>query len=117
MSAIAIAEPHNTRQMICAVDIVFASILVKLWFTLFPFCGRILFRREVKSMNMTPVISSDISSVGYENGTLYIRFNSGGMYSYSDVPYSVYQGLMSASSQGKYFHAYIKGHYSYSRIG
>jgi hypothetical protein len=68
-------------------------------------------------MDMIPVSSSDIASVGHENGTLYIRFNSGGLYKYSDVPESVYHGLMSASSHGKYFHAYIKNSYSYLRIG
>ncbi len=68
-------------------------------------------------MYMQPVSSSDLSSVGYENGTLYIAFNSGGVYSYSNVPVSVYEGLMSASSHGKYFHAHIKNNYPYRRIG
>ena len=66
---------------------------------------------------MIPVSSSDISSVGYENGILYIQFHSGGMYSYSGVPASVYQNLMSAPSKGRYFHANIKGIYAYQRIG
>lgn len=67
-------------------------------------------------MNMQPVSSSDLSSVGYENGTLYIAFNSGGVYSYSNVPVSVYQGLMNAGSHGKYFHQYIKNVYPYKRL-
>lgn len=67
-------------------------------------------------MYMQPVSSSDLSSVGYENGTLYIAFNSGGVYSYSNVPVSVYKGLMSAGSHGKYFHVYIKNNYPYRRI-
>ena len=68
-------------------------------------------------MKMQPVSSSDLASVGYENGTLYIAFNSGGVYSYDGVPASVYQGLMSASSHGKYFHANIKDHYPYHKVG
>lgn len=68
-------------------------------------------------MNMIPVNSSNLSSVGYENGTLYIAFNSGGVYSYSNVPLHVYQGLMSAASHGQYFHAYIKNNYPYRRLG
>ncbi len=68
-------------------------------------------------MNMLPVSSSNIESVGYENGTLYIRFHSGGLYSYQNVPVAVYQGLMSASSKGRYFHSNIKGAYVYRRIG
>lgn len=67
-------------------------------------------------MQMIPVDSSNIASVGYENGTLYIRFHSGGLYSYSDVPASVYQGLMSAPSKGRYFHAHIRGQYNYRHI-
>ncbi|MEG2513661.1 MAG: KTSC domain-containing protein, partial [Acetivibrio sp.] len=72
---------------------------------------------DIKIMQMTAVSSSDLSSVGYENGTLYIRFNSGGLYSYDNVPESIYHALMSAGSHGKYFHAFIKGHYSYHRLG
>ena len=67
-------------------------------------------------MNMIPVSSSNLASVGYENGTLYIAFNSGGLYSYSNVPISVYNGLLAASSHGKYFHQFIKNVYPYKRI-
>lgn len=68
-------------------------------------------------MQMIPVNSSNLASVGYENGTLHIRFRSGGLYSYTNVPVSVYQGLMSAPSKGSYFHAHIKGQYGDHRIG
>ncbi|URN84003.1 KTSC domain-containing protein [Acetobacterium wieringae] len=68
-------------------------------------------------MNMQPVSSSNISSIGYENGILYIRFHAGGLYSYSGVPESVYNSLMSASSHGGYLAAHIKGVYPYTKIG
>lgn len=68
-------------------------------------------------MNMIPVTSSNISSIGYENGTLYVKFNSGGLYTYSGVPESEYRALMSAPSHGKYLAAYIKNSYPYTRIG
>ncbi len=67
-------------------------------------------------MKITPVSSSDLASVGYENGKLYISFNSGGLYEYYNVPESVYNGLISAASHGRYFHSNIKGVYSYKRI-
>ncbi len=67
-------------------------------------------------MVMHPVSSSDIASIGYENGNLYIRFLNGSTYEYFDVPQSVYAGLMSAGSHGKYFHAFIKGKYGYSKL-
>lgn len=74
-------------------------------------------RKEVLEMNMIPVISSDLNAVGYENGILYIRFNSGGLYCYSGVPLNVFNSLLSAGSKGRYFHAFIKGRYPHRRIG
>ena len=68
------------------------------------------------NMNMIPVNSSDLSGVGYENGTLYIAFHSGGFYSYSGVPASVYSALLSAPSKGRYFHANIRNVYPCQRI-
>ncbi len=68
-------------------------------------------------MQMVSVSSSNIASIGYEDNTLYIQFNSGGLYSYCNVPLSVYNSLMSADSKGKYFHAHIKDYYSYKRLG
>ncbi|MDE7323914.1 MAG: KTSC domain-containing protein, partial [Lachnospiraceae bacterium] len=49
-------------------------------------------------MNMIPVSSSNIASIGYDGSTLHIRFNSGSLYAYYNVPESVYSGLMNASS-------------------
>lgn len=69
-------------------------------------------------MNRTPVSSSNLRSVGYDSSTntLEIEFNNGGIYQYSGVPYSVYQGLMAASSHGSYFHAHIRDSYPYRKI-
>ncbi|WP_214464552.1 KTSC domain-containing protein [Levilactobacillus brevis] len=69
-------------------------------------------------MNLISVVSSDLSAVGYEPSTqqLEIVFHSGGVYLYSGVSPSEYQGLMSAGSKGRYFHAFIKRH-PYTRIG
>ena len=66
---------------------------------------------------MITVQSSDLASVDYDwSGTLTIAFHSGSVYEYYHVPHSEYNGLMSASSHGKYFHAYIKNRYDYHRI-
>lgn len=62
------------------------------------------------------VNSSNISSVGFENGTLEIEFNSGMVYQYYSVPESIFQSLLSASSKGKYLNTYIKNVYSYSKV-
>lgn len=58
-------------------------------------------------MNMIPVTSSNLESVGYEYDTLYIRFNKGGLYAYYNVPVDVYNALLQAPSKGKFFHVYI----------
>lgn len=71
-------------------------------------------------MKRQNVNSSNLASVGYDetSNTLEIEFNHGGIYQYSNVPESVYSGLMNASSHGQYFDANIKkGGYSYRKIG
>jgi lysyl-tRNA synthetase class 2 len=59
-------------------------------------------------MYRIPVASSNLESVGYENGILEIRFKHGGTYQYLNVPEYLYQGLMSAASKGTYFDQHIK---------
>lgn len=66
-------------------------------------------------MYRQPVSSSNISSIGYQNGVLEIEFHGGRVYQYN-VPQSIYNGLMSASSHGKYFAEYIKNTYYGTRI-
>lgn len=68
-------------------------------------------------MNMIPVSSSNISSIGYAGTTLYVSFHSGSTYAYYDVPSNVYNALMSASSHGSYLAAHVKGTYRYSKVG
>lgn len=68
-------------------------------------------------MNRHSVSSSDIRSVGYENNTLEIEFNRGGIYQYHGVPYDRYSDLINAGSVGKYFHNFIKPFYHGIKIG
>ena len=65
---------------------------------------------------MIAVQSSNLAAIDYWSGTLTIAFHNGGVYEYYHVPPSEYDGLMSASSHGKYFHAHIKGRYPYRKI-
>ncbi len=70
-------------------------------------------------MDRVRVSSSNLASVGYdpEMRTLEIEFLNGGVYQYSNVPAHVHSSLMSASSHGSYFAAYIKkGGYSYRKV-
>lgn len=74
---------------------------------------------EVIIMEHISVSSSHLRSVGYEpdSSTLEIKFRGGGFYRYYNVPLSVYNGLMAASSHGRYLHRHIKGRYQYRKIG
>jgi len=69
-------------------------------------------------MDRIQVTSSDLRSVGYEEETqtLEIEFNSGSVYRYANVPPHEYEGLINASSKGKYFHANIKNAYSCTKL-
>ncbi|WP_268224515.1 KTSC domain-containing protein [Sinomicrobium oceani] len=69
-------------------------------------------------MNRQAVSSSNIASIGYDadSQTLEIEFLNGGIYQYFDVPQSVHEELMNASSHGQYLAQNIKGVYRYSKV-
>ena len=63
-------------------------------------------------MSLIPVSSSAIRAIGYRGGTLAVVFTtSSKVYTHYGVPYSVYAGLMNASSMGAYYNRYIRGRY------
>ena len=62
-------------------------------------------------VEMIRVSSSVIRAVGYDGSTLTVEFRSGCTYDHPHVPYSVYAGLMSASSKGRYYNRNIRGRY------
>lgn len=69
-------------------------------------------------MKRIPVSSSNVASVGYdeETKTLEVEFHGGALYQYHSVPKSEYQGLLHASSVGKYLHSQIRGVYPHARM-
>lgn len=60
------------------------------------------------------VVSTDIRSIGYENGVLEIEFLKGGIYTYPNVPREHYEFMISHSHPGTYFHRVIKPYYPYN---
>jgi hypothetical protein len=61
---------------------------------------------------LTPVNSSAIRAVGYDGHTLGVLFvTSDTIYYHHGVPYSVYVGLMHASSMGAYYNRHVRGKY------
>ena len=69
-------------------------------------------------MDRISVRSSNIRSVGYdpESSTLEVEFITGSIYQYSNVPESEYEGLMNATSKGKYLNRNIKDRYQDTKI-
>lgn len=67
-----------------------------------------------------PVVSSNIKSIGYSPTfqRLEVRFSTGALYEYEEVPQSVYESLLNAESKGSYFNRTIrKGGYRYRKVG
>jgi len=67
-------------------------------------------------MNRVPVSSSNIKSIGYDNGTLEIEFNAGAVYQYSDVDVITFNNLMEADSVGSFFTQNIKHNFQSKKI-
>ena len=69
-------------------------------------------------MNRTPVESSNIADVGYDEAsmTLEVGFKSGAVYQYFDVPQAVYQEFMNSSSKGIFLNTSIKNNYRYAKL-
>lgn len=60
-------------------------------------------------MNRTPVTSSNIKSVGYEDGTLEVEFSSGSAYAYRGPRAEEhYRELIAAASPGGYFARHVR---------
>lgn len=73
---------------------------------------------EEHRLNRTPVISSNILSIGYDanSATLEVEFINNSIYHYFDVPQHIYSDFMAADSIGKYLAQNIKGVYNYEKV-
>jgi hypothetical protein len=69
-------------------------------------------------MRVTTVESSTLATVAYDEAQelLQLRFCSGSVYEYSDVPAAVHQSLLDAPSKGRYFNDAIRGRYPYRLV-
>lgn len=70
-------------------------------------------------LNREPVSSSNLRSVGYDSRAmvLEVEFHNGSIYQYLSVPAALYEGLMHASSKGRFLHQYILSRFPYQRVG
>lgn len=74
-------------------------------------------------MNRQPVSSSNVRSMGWEpgeedprHGTLEVEFHSGGIYQYENIPESLYEELLGASSIGRALNQDVIGSYDEHRV-
>jgi hypothetical protein len=68
-----------------------------------------------------PVTSSNIASMGWEEGpggegVMEVEYKSGHVYEYHDVPESVYQAALGASSVGKFVASQVQEKFEETRI-
>jgi hypothetical protein len=70
-------------------------------------------------MKRISVISSNLCSIGYDDGEkiLEIEFKNGSIYQYFGVPIFIYNSLLNSTSKGSYCHQNIKGKYQFRRVG
>ncbi|HVX09367.1 KTSC domain-containing protein [Humibacter sp.] len=69
-------------------------------------------------MKRTPVSSSVLVSVGYddETNTLELEFHGGAIYRYFEVQPIVHSELLAADSLGGYFARHIRDQYPYEQV-
>ena len=67
-------------------------------------------------MERKSVTSSNINSIGFDNGTMQVEFSGGAVYDHFDVPQDEYQKFMTSESKGSHYHHAIKGKYRVQRL-
>lgn len=74
--------------------------------------------RGENHMQMIPVKSNDLKSVGYDadKKIMLIDFVKGGLYQYKNITTLLHNQLMSAPSKGKFFNANIRSKPQYPCI-
>lgn len=60
-------------------------------------------------MDMVPVVSSNVSAIGYEAGFIEVRFHSGAVYRYPNCTVELFEQFLNAPSKGAFLHRYLKG--------
>lgn len=63
---------------------------------------------DKRGIALTPVKSSNIAELGWNDGVLHVKFSNGGLFSYSGVTSQAYNGLLGAKSIGAHFAKHIR---------
>ena len=62
------------------------------------------------------VESSNINSIGYENGELVVEFKGGSSYKYLDVPQEMFINMINSESKGKFLAENLKNKYEFIKL-
>ena len=73
----------------------------------------------MSDIRMIPVVSSNVESIGYDEGTqiLRVKFLTGAIYEYKNVPLMEFEQLKDAPSVGSYLNRNIARNYPYEKVG
>jgi hypothetical protein len=65
---------------------------------------------------MTPVVSSNIDSIGHDGAALWIKFKHGGVYRYPTAGRDLHDEMLKAPSVGQFFHTSVRGTHQGEKI-
>lgn len=68
------------------------------------------------AISLTPVKSSNISKLGWNDGVLHVEFSNGGLFSYAGVTSQMYEELMKAGSIGSHFAKHVRPKYKGTKL-
>lgn len=73
---------------------------------------------ELDKLNWVDLDNSNVkaAAIDEQSSTLYVKFNSGAVYSYIGADSMIFNGLIGAESAGKYLAAVIKPKYAYTLV-
>ena len=60
-------------------------------------------------MKLIPVVSSNVASIGYENGIIEVHFHNGYAYRYPNCSEQIFQQFINSASKGSFVHTHLKG--------
>lgn len=72
----------------------------------------------MKKLSLIKVASSNIAAIGYLGlkRSMYVRFKSGELYEYEQIPELVYRDFLNAESKGSYLRDHVRDRYQFRKV-
>lgn len=71
---------------------------------------------SVHVIPLEPVVSSNLAGIGYEDGTLAVKFKGGHIFHYFNVPERLWRQMQELPSKGSFYSKEIKGFYKADKV-